>query len=51
MNTYVQTHSLEINIILCSSNLFLFLLWSEIKLFIENGPLTIDGFIDWVGCK
>ena len=51
MNTFVQTYSPEINIILRNSNLFLFLLWSEIKLFIENGPSTVDGFIDWVGCK
>ena len=31
--------------------LFLFLLWSETKLSIENGPSTFVGFIDWVGCK
>ena len=31
--------------------LFLFLLWSETKLSIENSPSTLDGFIDWVGCK
>ena len=27
--------------------LFLFLLWSETKLSIENGPSTLVGFIDW----
>ena len=31
--------------------LFLFLLWSETKLSIENSPSTLDGFIDWVSCK
>ena len=31
--------------------LFLFLLWLEIKVSIENGPSTLVGFIDWVGCK
>ena len=31
--------------------LFLFLLWSETKLSIENGSSTFVGFIDWVGCK
>ena len=31
--------------------LFLFLLWLETKLSIENGPLTLSGFIDWVSCK
>ena len=31
--------------------LFLFLLWLETKLFIENGPSTLVGFIDWAGRK
>ena len=31
--------------------LFLCLIWSETRLSIENGPLTLVGFIDWVGCK
>ena len=31
--------------------LFHFLLWSETKLSIENGPSTLVGFIDWVSCK
>ena len=31
--------------------LILFLLWSESKLSIENGPSTLVGFIDWVSCK
>ena len=30
--------------------LFLFLLWLKSKLSIENGPLTLVGFIDWVSC-
>ena len=28
--------------------LFLFLLWSETKFSIENGPSTLVGFIDWM---
>ena len=32
-------------------SLFIFLLWMEAKLFIENGHPTLVGFIDWVGCK
>ena len=31
--------------------LFLFFLWLETKLSIENGPSTLAGFIDWVSCK
>ena len=31
--------------------LFHFLLWSETKFSIENGPSTLVGFIDWMGCK
>ena len=31
--------------------LFLFLLWSETKFSIENGPSTLVWFIDWMGCK
>ena len=31
--------------------LFLFLLWLETKLSIENGPSNLVGFIDWVGRK
>ena len=31
--------------------LFLFSLLSKTKLFIENGPSTLVGFIDWVSCK
>ena len=30
---------------------FLFLLWLETKLSVENGPSTLVGFIDWVRCK
>ena len=28
-----------------------FLLWSEAKLSIVDGPLTLVEFIHWVGCK
>ena len=28
---------------------FFYFLWSETKLFIKDGPLTLVGFIDWVG--
>ena len=28
-----------------------FLLWTEAKKFIQHGPSSIAGFIDWVGCK
>ena len=31
--------------------LFLFLLWSETKFSIENGPMILVGFIDWMRCK
>ena len=27
---------------------FVYLLWSETKLFIKGGPLTLIDFIDWV---
>ena len=30
---------------------FVFLLWSKTKLSIGDGPSTIAGFIDWLGCK
>ena len=30
---------------------FVFLLLSEMKLFIVDGPLTIAGFVDFVGCE
>ena len=30
---------------------FFFLLCSKIKFSIENGPSTLVGFIDWMGCK
>ena len=28
---------------------FVYLLWSETKLFIKDGPSTLIDFIDWVG--
>ena len=30
-------------------NSFVYFLWSEMKLFIKDGPLTLVDFIDWVG--
>ena len=30
---------------------FVYFLWSETKLFIKDGPLTLVGFIDWVGSR
>ena len=30
---------------------FVYLLWSESKLFIKYGPLTLIDFIDWVGSR
>ena len=30
---------------------FILTLWAEAKLFIDNCPLTIANFIDWLGSK
>ncbi|KAJ9691747.1 hypothetical protein PVL29_013820 [Vitis rotundifolia] len=30
---------------------FVYLLWSETKLLIKGGPLTLIDFIDWVGSR
>lgn len=30
---------------------FAYLLWSETKLSIVGGPLTLVVFLDWLGCK
>ena len=32
-------------------NSFVYFLWSEMKLFIKDGPLTLVDFIDWVGTR
>ena len=30
---------------------FIYLFWSETKLFIKDGPSSLVGFIDWVGSR
>ena len=30
---------------------FVYFIWSEMKLFIKDGPSTLVGFIDWVGYR
>ena len=32
-------------------NSFVYFLWSEMILFIKDGPLTLVDFIDWVGTR
>ena len=52
---YRQCRRLEIELffgmIFCLYKSSNFLFRSEMKLSMENGPMTLVGFIDWVGCE